>query len=153
MTISDILSTDRILVGADASSKKRVLEVLSELLTTPDGPVSALTVFKALCERERKGNTGLGEGVAIPHGRLPEVHEAVAAFVKLAEPVDFDAPDGRGVDLVIGLLVPEDYTQEHVEILAGLAESLSSTEVREALRRTTSPARARELLCHGSVPV
>lgn len=134
MVISDILQPERIDVGVDASSKKKVLEKMSELLTTGSSLPEAGRVFDNLCAREKLGSTGLGHGVAIPHCRLAELDRTIGALMKVKRAVDFDSPDGQPVDLVFGLAVPEECTQEHLEILAQLADTFSQCGVRESLR-------------------
>jgi PTS system nitrogen regulatory IIA component len=96
-------------------------------------------VFDSLFARERLGSTGLGEGIAIPHGRIKGLKEAVAALVRLAEPVAFDAPDGKPVSLLLILLVPEQATQQHLEILSEVAELLSDRVMRDAMLAANDP--------------
>lgn len=138
MALADLLNPDRLLLGSTAASKKRALEHLSELMANASSELSAGTVFDSFLVRERLGSTGLGFGVAIPHARQPGATEAMGAFMRLAAPVDFDAMDREPVDLVFGLLVPEDCTDEHVQLLGELAELLSEKEVRESLRNAST---------------
>ncbi len=139
MQIADILVPERVCVGADASSKKRVLEITSRLLLEGTSyTISPHVVFDRLNARERLGSTGLGFGVALPHGRLVEVEAAVGAFVHTSPGVDFDAPDREPVDLVFALLVPEHSTDEHLQILSRLADMFSDETFRKELRATTS---------------
>lgn len=130
---------DRAQVGLDvaASSKKRVLEAVAERFASPGRDANKL--FSALIERERLGTTGLGEGVAIPHARVPGLTEPRLAILRLAEPVDFDAIDGQPVRIVVALLVPEQATETHLEILSELAERLSRPEVRQAILAAQTP--------------
>jgi len=90
-------------------------------------------VFESMFARERLGSTGLGQGVAIPHGRIKGLKEAVGAFMRLASPVPFDAPDGKPVNLVFFLLVPEQATEQHLQILSELAQLFSDRDLRERL--------------------
>ena len=90
-------------------------------------------VFDSLFARERLGSTGLGQTVAIPHGRIKGLRDAIAAVVRLAEPIPFDSPDGQPVRLLVFLLVPEHATEEHLEILSELAELLSDAGIRDTL--------------------
>lgn len=143
MDVADILAPDRIRFGVSASSKKKALEATAELLGTADGRISAQAIAEGLFARERLGSTGLGAGVALPHTRSSDARQAVGAFLTLAAPIDFDAADDQPVDLLFGLLVPEESTEEHLEILAALAEIFSKSHVRERLR---SRLTARELL-------
>ncbi|KPK56035.1 MAG: hypothetical protein AMS22_02390 [Thiotrichales bacterium SG8_50] len=138
MDLSLLITPDRIACDVSASSKKRALEALSELLARDDDELSAADVFDSLIARERLGGTGLGFGVAIPHGRLKDKDKTIGAFVRLSEGVDFDAVDNQPVDLLFALLVPENSTEEHLQILATLAELFNRSEVRDALRQAKS---------------
>ena len=95
-------------------------------------------IFNALLSREKLGSTGLGKGVAIPHGRMASLEKPVCAFVKLDTPIDFDASDGQPVDLIFTLLVPEDSTEEHLQVLSTIAEIFSNTGISMALRQCDS---------------
>lgn len=130
----DLLSGTRVACGAEAASKKRALELLAQLIASSDSSLSQSAVFDSLLARERLGSTGLGFGVAIPHGRTDQVKHAIGAFVQLARGVDFDAVDRQPVDLMFGLLVPQEATDEHLETLAALAEMFKQPEVRQSLR-------------------
>lgn len=130
--ISQLLPQANIVLGLEASSKKRVFEQAG-LLFENNQEIARVKVFDSLFARERLGSTGLGEGIAIPHGRIKGLKEAVAALVRLAEPVPFDAPDGKPVTLLLFLLVPEQATQQHLEILSEVAEMLSDRGMRETL--------------------
>lgn len=136
--IAALLPATNVLVDADLGSKKRVFEQVG-LLVENHHRVARSTVFDSLFARERLGSTGLGQGVAIPHGRIKGLKEAVAAVVRLAEPVPFDAPDGRPVNLLVFLLVPEQATQQHLDILSELAQMLSDKPFRESLLTVSEP--------------
>lgn len=137
MNISDIISPDRVLCDIDASSKKKALEQLSDMIASDTtSTLLPKDVVDSLIARERLGSTGIGYGVAIPHGRLKNTDHAIAAFAKLHEGIDFDAADNQTVDLLFALLVPEESTSEHLQLLAQLAEMFSSEEFREKLRAT-----------------
>ena len=132
---ANFLALERIGFQVDASSKKKVLEELGKLF---EGSAPGLTqdgVFDRLLERERLGSTGLGYGIALPHARIPDLEQARGAFLQLRVGVDFDAIDNQPVDLVFALLVPEAATQEHLQLLAGLATLFSQTTFCERLRR------------------
>ncbi|MBK1706763.1 PTS sugar transporter subunit IIA [Halochromatium glycolicum] len=142
----DLITETRIRVRVEVTSKKRLLESLSELLA-PAGPkCSPSSVFDLLNERERLGSTGLGEGIALPHARISGIDDAVGAFVQLERGVSFDAPDDQPVDLAFGLLVPEEANEAHLSLLAGLAERFSDAELRNALRRADSSGELLRLL-------
>lgn len=146
VSLADILSPERVRCNADATSKKKALEMLSELMASAPGMPDARVVADRLLAREKLGSTALGEGVAIPHGRCSEIRSAVAAFLSLSNGVDFDGPDGKPVDLLVGLLVPEECTDSHLQLLAQLAELFSQPEIREQLRGPVSPDRLLHLL-------
>ena len=128
-------------IGCDvpAPSKKRVLETVGRLLASGAPGLTQEGVFDRLLERERLGSTGLGHGVALPHARMAGVDRALGAFIKLEAGVDFDAIDDAPVDLVFGLLVPEQATQEHLELLGFLARRFSDAELCARLRRECAP--------------
>ena len=136
--ISQLLPLTNVMIGLDASSKKRVFEQAGLLFENNQG-IARVKVFDSLFARERLGSTGLGEGIAIPHGRIKGLKEAVAALVRLAEPVAFDAPDGKPVNLLLFLLVPEQATQQHLEILSEVAEMLSDRGMRDTLLNQSDP--------------
>jgi PTS system nitrogen regulatory IIA component len=147
MKLSDILTPDRVRLDSDATSKKRVLESASQLIADCDDNLSPRAVFDCLIAREKLGSTGLGHGVAIPHGRLAGLDKTIGVFIRVPKGVDFDAPDNEPVDLVFALLVPEDSTDEHLQVLADIASYFDSRGSRDALRIEVSPQKARELLC------
>ena len=134
MELSDILSPDCMLVGASVTSKKRALELISEILCRGELNGRQSDVFESLIARERLGSTGFGGGVAIPHGRVKNVQITQAAFIQLAEPIDYDAIDGSKVDLLFALVVPEESTDEHLQVLARLAEMFSNKALCQQLR-------------------
>ena len=136
----DFITETRIARALELSSKKRLLEALARLLASEHPTLSPATVFERLLERERLGSTGLGHGIALPHARVREVKEALGAFVTTAEGVDYDAMDGEPVDLAFALLVPEDATEEHLQLLAQLAGLFSDPRVRKRLRDADSAA-------------
>ncbi|HFQ14694.1 MAG TPA: PTS IIA-like nitrogen-regulatory protein PtsN [Gammaproteobacteria bacterium] len=138
MQLTDLLSEDRIACHADAHSKKRALETLSQLLASDQEYATASDIFDSLLSRERLGSTGIGHGVAIPHGRVKNTQHASGAFIQLNEGVDFDAIDTAPVDLLFALLVPEESTDEHLEILSELASLFSEPDFRERLRHADS---------------
>jgi len=143
--ISRLLPLSNVVLDMQASSKKRVFEQVGLLFENHQG-IARATVFDSLFARERLGSTGLGQGVAIPHGRIKGLKEAVAAFVRLAEPIAFDAPDGRPVGILVVLLVPEQATQQHLDILSELAQMLSDRAFRESLFAASDPSVAHTLL-------
>ncbi|KLT73100.1 PTS sugar transporter subunit IIA [Neisseria arctica] len=143
--IGEILPISHILLDLEVSSKKRLFEQVGLLLENEAGLARA-DVFDCLFAREKLGTTGLGQGVAIPHGRHASVKKAVGAFIRTKEPVAFDAPDGKPVSLVFVLLVPENATGQHLEVLSKLAGKFSQKAVREALMTATDPTEVQHLL-------
>ncbi len=137
--LTNLLTADQVLLDLDASSKKRVFEQAGMLFETRLG-LARSTIFDSLFAREKLGSTGLGQGVAIPHGRIKGLKEAAGAFLRLVTPVPFDSPDGRAVDLLFVLLVPEQATEEHLQILSELAQRFSDRAFREKLQAATRPA-------------
>lgn len=131
--IAKILSLQNVLLDLDVSSKKRAFEQAG-LLFENNCSIARSTVSDNLFARERLGSTGLGHGVAVPHGRIKGLKNPIAAFVRLVEPIPFESPDGQAVDLLIFLLMPDNVTQQHLEILSEIAEMLSDDEFRDALR-------------------
>jgi PTS system nitrogen regulatory IIA component len=130
--IAKLLKVENVLVDLDASSKKRVFEQAGLLFENLQG-IARSTVYDALFAREKIGSTGLGLGIAIPHGRIKGLKEAHGAFLRLASPVQFDAPDGEPVSLIFILLVPEAATEHHLQMLSELAQMFSDKDFREQL--------------------
>ena len=130
--IAKLLPPSNIMLDLDVTSKKRLFEQAGLLFENNQG-VARSTVFDSLFARERLGSTGLGQGVAIPHGRIKGLKEAVGAFIRLSSAVAFDAPDGKPVNLVFVLLVPEQANEQHLQILSELAQMFSDRELRGQL--------------------
>ncbi|MFN7754214.1 MAG: PTS sugar transporter subunit IIA [Pseudomonadota bacterium] len=143
--IAGLVPDSNVLLGCDLGSKKRVFERIGLLVENHHG-IGRSTVFDSLFARERLGSTGLGQGVAIPHGRIKGLREAIGVFVRMGAPIAFDAPDGAPVNLIFALLVPERATDLHLEILAQLAELFSDRDMRQQLAAATDVAVLRSLL-------
>ncbi len=135
--LASILPESQVLVGVEATSKKRAFEEAGLLFENLHGLSRAL-ITDSLFARERLGSTGLGHGVAIPHGRIKGLKAPMAAVLQLAQPIGFDAPDEQPVGLLIFLLVPEAATQKHLEILSEIAELLSDSGLRESIKAAGS---------------
>jgi PTS system nitrogen regulatory IIA component len=146
MLISDLLSAERIRCDVQSSSKKRLLELISEELARNSDEFSKREIFESLCARERLGSTGLGKGVAIPHGRVKGSRHVQASFIRLRKPLPFDAADGEPVDLLFCLAVPEDCGEDHLKLLAQVAELFSDPQLLRELREAESPGRLLQLL-------
>jgi PTS system nitrogen regulatory IIA component len=133
-TISDILTAERVVCGVQVASKKRALEKLSDLIASAVPDLAPGEVFDCLIARERLGSTGLGHGIALPHGRVRQVDRAVGAFMRLGAGVDYDAVDQQPVDMLFGLLLPDSGAEEGLQLLAALAERFDDPGLRERLR-------------------
>src|SRR3954451_17156135 len=143
--IAKLLPPSNIVLDLDATSKKRMFEQAGLLFENNQG-VARSVVFDSLFAREKLGSTGLGQGVAIPHGRIKGLKEARGAFLRLAQPVTFDAPDGNPVSLVFVLLVPQNATEKHLQILSELAQMFSDKALRESMMRAADAAALHELI-------
>ncbi len=148
MNITDLITPERVICDTDATSKKRTLELLGELIAGAQPELSARDIFDSLIGRERLGSTGLGHGVALPHGRHNQSETAIGAFIKLKKGVDFDAMDRKPVDLVFGLLVPEHFTDQHLKYLAYLAEMFSDRAFCEELLAARTDRELYDRLSH-----
>jgi PTS system nitrogen regulatory IIA component len=146
MQISEILSTDRICFDSNGTSKKAALETLANLIAKDSSEFTQGEVFNSLLTRERLGSTGLGLGAAIPHGRHNHDNKTLGAFIRMQTPVDYDADDKQPVDILFALLVPQESTDEHLQILSRLAEKFSDTELLNKLRTEKSAEAIYKLL-------
>lgn len=138
MQLTDLLTAERVIFPAHASSKKKLLQVASEALALSPLPITATDIFDSLIARERLGSTGLGGGVAIPHGRIKGAAHAFGAFIRLDQPIEYDAIDGQPVDMLFALVVPEESTEVHLEILSMLAQMFSDQAFCQRLRRCSN---------------
>lgn len=145
--LASILPFSQVLVSVDATSKKRAFEEAGLLFESLHGLSRAL-ITDSLFARERLGSTGLGHGVAIPHGRIKGLKAPMASMFQLVRPIGFDAPDEQPVSLLIFLLVPEAATQQHLEILSEIAELLSDNHLRETLKSTGDAVALHQLIAN-----
>lgn len=151
MQVKDILTQERVECGnEDIRSKKAVLEHLAEILANDCAAITAHNAFNGLFAREKLGSTGLGHGISIPHGRMPGLKETRGAFLKLPNGVDYDAIDNQPVDMFFALIVPEESTDEHLMILAQLAEKFSDKGFLETLREQSEPEKVFKMLTEDS---
>ncbi|HHH38829.1 MAG TPA: PTS sugar transporter subunit IIA, partial [Sedimenticola sp.] len=134
------MTLERVSAHHPAGSKKRLLEAAGALLAGAVEGLEPGQVFERLLERERLGSTGMGQGIALPHARMAGVERAVGTLIQLDKGIDFDAIDGQPVDLVFALLVPEQATGEHLDILAGLARLFSDPAFASRLREAEDAA-------------
>lgn len=149
MTIAALLvDANNISYQDSATSKKRVIENLSHLLAANTTATTEEKIFQALLDRERLGSTGLGKGVAIPHARIPDITETIAAMLTVTEPVNFESADNKPVDIVFGLLVPEDDNdnEHHLENLSRLVTVFRDAEICEKIRAAENSEQIFELL-------
>ena len=136
MQLEEILTVDRCQCNMVGVSKKRILNNISELISENIESLETTEVFNALMAREQLGTTGLGNGIAIPHCRVAPCDKIIGALISLAEPVDFDSLDGKPVDLLFALIVPEQKTDEHIQTLAALATLFNDEDFCFTLRHT-----------------
>ncbi|BBL34086.1 nitrogen regulatory protein [Nitrosomonas stercoris] len=143
--ITQLLPESNILIDLDATSKKRIFEQVG-LLFENKLHIARSQVFDSLFAREKLGSTGLGQGVAIPHGRIKGLREAAAALVRMKEAIPFDAPDGQPVNIACVLLVPEKATDQHLMILSELAQMFSNKNFREKLLQSKNTKEIHQLI-------
>ena len=139
MDLSDLIEAKAILPALRANSKKQVLQLLSEKAAELTG-LPEREVFDTILQRERLGSTGVGNGIAIPHGKLPKLPKLFGLFARLERPVDFEALDGQPVDLVFLLLAPEGAGADHLKALSRIARVLRDTSTVEKIRSTADAA-------------
>lgn len=138
MDIQAIVSLDRTECAVQCNSKKRILEIIADIATKQNENIDQATVLNSLMARERMGSTGIGNGIALPHGRLPGLEKVIAIVVTSTPAIDFDALDEKPVDIFFALLVPEEQTEGHLQTLATVAGKLSDKETIKAIRRATT---------------
>lgn len=138
MDLTALLTPDCTRRAVAGTSKKKVLETIGQLAAGRCSGVSGFDVFESLLNRERLGSTGIGLGVAIPHGRVHGASKPVAVLMTLSAPIDFDAIDNQPVDIIFALLVPEDQHEQHLQTLAAVAGRLNDKQCTRALREATS---------------
>lgn len=143
--IAKLLPPTNVILDLDVSSKKRVFEQVG-LLFENNHQIARSQVFDSLFAREKLGSTGLGQGIAIPHGRIKGLKEAVGALVRMKQPIPFDAPDGQSVSLIFVLLVPDRATDVHLQILSELAQMFSDKAFRERLLSSASVLELHQLI-------
>lgn len=129
-SLADLLTPERVLCNVTARSKKHSLEIVSRLLTNDQDSLTQAEVFDTIYQRENLGGTGLGEGFALPHGRVDDLEHSVGAFLMLAQPIDFDLESGEGVDMIFALAVPNESNEQHLHDLSAIAQLLANTDVR-----------------------
>lgn len=138
MQLTDILTLDCTQCAVQDASKKKILETVSQLIAPKLAGISRHEVFENLLQRERLGSTGIGLGIAIPHGRLEKATRPVAVLLTVQSPVDFDAIDNQPVDIVFALLVPENEPEQHLQTLSDVARKLNNKDCCRGLRKSTN---------------
>ena len=137
MAISALLSPQKIFIDTEVSSKKKLLELIANI-TADQTRLPESIIYTNLLNRERLGSTGLGQGFAVPHARLPDLEKTVGCFFRLKQPVNFESPDNLPVDLVFAIIIPQEATEEHLLILSSLARIFSDADICEAIRAANS---------------
>jgi len=137
MQLSQILSLDCTQTAVPCSSKKRLLEIISSI-ASPKLDIDSQSIFESLLAREKMGSTGIGAGIAIPHGRIHSDARATAILLTTESPIDFDSLDNKPVDIVFALLVPEDQCQQHLATLSEVSKKLASSVTCELIRQAKS---------------
>ena len=145
--IGKLLSLSNVVLDLDVASKKRVFEQVG-LLFENSSQIARSRVYDSLFAREKLGSTGLGQGIAIPHGRIKGLKDALGAVVRLKQPIPFDAPDGQPVSLIFVLLVPDRATDAHLQILSELAQMFSDRAFRERLLAAPTAADLHQMIIH-----
>lgn len=138
MTLDTLIDKQSVLASLKAPNKKQLLQELSQALAAQVA-VDHRVIFETLLKREKLGSTGIGQGIAIPHGKLPSIARVYGLFARLAQPVDFDSVDGQPVDLVFVLLAPEDAGADHLKALAKISRVLRDPAMVAKLRGTDDP--------------
>ena len=142
--IAQLLPEANIALNLEATSKKRLFEQIGALFES-HSQIARSVVFDSLFARERLGSTGLGQGIAIPHGRIKGLKQAMGAFVRPQQPIPFDSPDGKPVEQVFVLLVPEHATEEHLELLSELTQMFGERSFREQVAMAADAAEVHQV--------
>lgn len=146
MQIKDFISEEGIVFSSSVSSKKRALEILSETLTYQAQDLNKNKVLDALLAREKLGTTGLGNGIAIPHSRMPDLDNIYVSILKLEEGIEYEASDELPVTFLFSLIVPEDANDEHLQLLASLAELLDNKKLRDSIQECSNASELYQIL-------
>ncbi|MDD7805430.1 MAG: PTS sugar transporter subunit IIA [Endozoicomonas sp. (ex Botrylloides leachii)] len=146
MIIKNILTPARTLCSVRGSSKKKVLELIATAISEEIPAISGKALFSSLISRERLGTTGIGDGIAIPHCRTKYCTEPIGLFIQFAEPIDFEATDHKPVDLVFALIVPEESSQQHLDILKALVGRFQTSKLLAKLRGASNSAELYDII-------
>lgn len=140
MQLINLLTPDKVIFDKDLHSKKQVLKKISDLCCQSSSYLDNKNIFNCFLEREKLSSTALGHGVAIPHCRSEKIQEPIACLIALNESIDFGALDKKPVNIIFGLVVPEENHKQHLELLAEIAKLLSNDEIRNNLNKVTNSA-------------
>ena len=146
MEMREIVTLDTVLAGLKPNSKKQLLQSLAEVAAKKTNR-DEREIFDTLLERERLGSTGVGNGVAIPHGKMQDLEGIVGIFAQLAKPVEFDSSDDAPVDIVFMLLAPEGSGADHLKALSRIARLLRNEQTLSVLRASPDPKSIYDVLC------
>lgn len=135
MIINDIISLDRTQCSVECNSKKRIFEIISQIAVQQSPELDQIEVLGSLISREKMGSTGIGNGIAIPHGKIKGLANMIAVIVTSNQAIDFDAIDGHPVDIFFAILVPDEQTDQHLQALSGIARKLSNKDIVKAIRK------------------
>ncbi|PJC85893.1 PTS IIA-like nitrogen-regulatory protein PtsN [Vibrio sp. HA2012] len=149
MQISEVLSLDCTKSAVQCTSKKRALEMISQIAADHTGQ-NATELFESMLNREKMGSTGIGNGIAIPHARMTSTDEAVAVLLQCKDPIEFDAIDNRPVDLLFALLVPDAQCKEHLKTLSSMAERMNDKKILKLLRHAESDQELFDIMINGN---
>jgi PTS system nitrogen regulatory IIA component len=138
MEIKDILHPDCTLCAVQGTSKKRVLELISQIANQYLMDIDQATILSSLTCREKMGSTGIGNGIALPHGRLQDLENVIAIVVTSEKPINYDAIDNVPVDIFFAILVPENKASEHLGTLSSIARKLNNKETLSRMRKAKS---------------
>ena len=138
MKISDIMTENCTLCAVPATSKKRILEIICEKAAENAVEMNTYTLLESLMQREKMGSTGIGNGIAIPHGRLADSEKVMLVVATTEHPIEFDAIDNRPVDIFVALFVPEQQCQEHLSTLQSIAKLFGNKKVVKQVRKCDS---------------
>ena len=145
MELSDILMPEAVRVVGQVSSKKRLFQQLGEIVSSAHN-IELAAAVKALQDREKLGSTGVGHGVALPHARISGIDSVIGGFLRVEQPLDFDAVDRQSVDLIFTLFAPIDSGVEHLKALALVSRTMRNKEICDKLRANSDPATLHALL-------
>ena len=148
MKLQDILTLDCTLCAVKGTSKKKLLEIISTTAADKIENLNTHQLFESLMAREKVGSTGIGNGIAIPHGRLSNTSQVIAVLLTSEQAVEFDAIDNRNVDIIVALFVPEESCQQHLDTLQSIAQIFSDKKTAKKVRKCTSSQEIFDIIKH-----